>query len=134
MDIRKHSNSEETMKTPFSIPWPYRLQSATCVVLGALTLAGGIEAAIPVDRVVFPDDPSVLDVKRDSGAKGDGVADDTAPLQAAIEAARIAAKAAAPRCFTCPTAPTRLQQLGGPSEGWPVGLWRIARRRRDPVG
>lgn len=38
------------------------------------------------ERIVFPSDPSVLDLKRDFGAKGDGVADDTAALQAAIEA------------------------------------------------
>lgn len=36
--------------------------------------------------IVFPPDPSVLDLKRDFGAKGDGEADDTAALQAAIEA------------------------------------------------
>ena len=38
------------------------------------------------ERCVFPQDPSVLDVKRDFGVKGDGVADDTAALQAAIAA------------------------------------------------
>jgi hypothetical protein len=38
------------------------------------------------DRVVFPADPSVLNVQLDFGAKGNGVADDTAALQAAIEA------------------------------------------------
>lgn len=34
----------------------------------------------------FPDDPAVLDAKRDFGAKGDGKADDTEALQRAIEA------------------------------------------------
>ncbi len=34
----------------------------------------------------FPKDPSVLDAKRDFGAKGDGLADDTDALQRAIEA------------------------------------------------
>jgi len=43
-------------------------------------------AASAAERYVFPNDPSVLDVRRDFGAKGDGVADDTAALQAAIEA------------------------------------------------
>lgn len=36
-------------------------------------------------RIVFPNDPSVLDARRDFGAKGDGKTDDTAALQAAIE-------------------------------------------------
>lgn len=42
------------------------------------------EADSPVIR--FPADPSVLDLKRDFGAVGDGMTDDTAALQAAIEA------------------------------------------------
>jgi len=37
-------------------------------------------------EIIFPNDPrAVIDVKRDCGAKGDGLADDTAALQAAIE-------------------------------------------------
>ncbi len=37
------------------------------------------------DRIVFPDDPSVIDVKKHCGAKGDGKADDTAALQKALD-------------------------------------------------
>ncbi|MBE0542527.1 MAG: DUF4038 domain-containing protein [Verrucomicrobia bacterium] len=54
-------------------------------------LSSLLPAAVPpvpsaAERIVFPSDPSVLDLKRDFGAKGDGEADDTAALQAAIEA------------------------------------------------
>jgi len=38
------------------------------------------------ELIRFPDDPAVADVRRDFGAKGDGVADDTAALQRGIEA------------------------------------------------
>ena len=54
-----------------------------------LPLAGALLASnhlFAAERCVFPNDPSVLDVKRDFGAKGDGLADDTAALQAGIAA------------------------------------------------
>ncbi len=54
--------------------------------LGAGELASGTASRLPLsaERCVLPNDPSVLDVRRDFCAKGDGVADDTAALQAAI--------------------------------------------------
>ncbi|MDX1931799.1 MAG: glycosyl hydrolase family 28-related protein [Capsulimonadales bacterium] len=40
----------------------------------------------PSPRYVFPKDPAVLDAKRDFGAKGDGIADDTDALQRGLDA------------------------------------------------
>jgi hypothetical protein len=48
----------------------------------SLLLATGAFAA----TIIFPRDAAVLDVQLDFGAKGDGIADDTAALQAALDA------------------------------------------------
>ena len=68
-----------------------RLPILLMLLAGALVAADlgfdtASRAALAAERCVFPNDPSVLDVKRHFGAKGDGVADDTAALQAGIEA------------------------------------------------
>jgi hypothetical protein len=73
--------------------WPN--QSGILPRLGGLVLAGwvvsmasGLVAAdhAGTRRIVFPNDPSVLDLKRDLGAKGDGIHNDTEALQRGIEA------------------------------------------------
>lgn len=54
------------------------------VAVGMLGPATSLSTA--AERYGFPNDPSVLDLKRDFGAKADGVADDTAALQAGLAA------------------------------------------------
>ncbi|MBM4155110.1 MAG: hypothetical protein FJ221_08775 [Lentisphaerae bacterium] len=68
------------MKCGFSHPGALLLVS-----LIAATAANGATAA-PSPHVLFPDDPCVIDAKRHLGAKGDGRADDTAALQAGLDA------------------------------------------------
>lgn len=71
--------------TQASAAKPRRHQPIAAIVAGLL-LALTPALALAAIRAVFPNDPSVLDVKRDFGAVGDGIADDTAALQRGLEA------------------------------------------------
>ena len=53
---------------------------STLLLLAACSIAHSAD-----ERIAFPDDPAVLDVKKHLGAKGDGQTDDTAALQRALD-------------------------------------------------
>ncbi len=54
--------------------------------LSLLLLLLGLQSVGDAEEIVFPDDPrAVIDVKRDCGATGDGIADDSDALQTAVE-------------------------------------------------
>lgn len=82
-------------------------------LLAALLL---LPAALPAVDYVWPADSGVIDVRRDHGAKGDGVSDDTAAIQAAITAAH------------------RRNRYSPPLISLPFGIYRITAplETRDP--
>ena len=73
-----------------SIKMPPLFRHRTPATLAKLLLGAALVfptgAAADTERIAFPNDPSVLDAKRNFGAVGDGVADDTTALQRGLAA------------------------------------------------
>ncbi len=98
---------------------------------------GGIE-------YVFPPDAGILDVKRDFGAKGDGIADDTAAIQAAVVKS-LSGNYVTPRFIYIPNGTYLLSDSikarvtdapdgqGGWSDGWRSGMIFIGESRDGVV-
>jgi hypothetical protein len=88
------------------------------------------------EEIVFPNDPrAILDVKRDLGAKGDGIADDTDALQKAIETC---AGKDHNRFIYLPNGTYRITRTlvfkkPGESQGSMVGPWLIGQSRDNTI-
>jgi hypothetical protein len=96
-------------------------------------LIGQVEAA----EIRLPDDArAIIDVKRECGAKGDGLADDTEALQSAIE---LTSKGERSRFIYLPrgtykiTKPLILKRPGDGSEGSMVGPWLFGQDRDSTI-
>lgn len=96
-----------------------------------ITVRASFAAPLSVgQRVVFPDDPAVLDLRRDFQAVGDGKADDTAALQAAIDASCSRARGATTKVLFIPNGTYRVTQTLVVRSG--VGPW-VYGESRDGV-
>ncbi len=85
----------------------------------------------PGDRqILFPKDPSVLDLRRDFGAVGDGKADDTAALQAALQASCARQRGGSTKILYIPNGTYRVTKTLVVSCG--VGPW-VYGQSRDGV-
>lgn len=100
-----------------------------------LLVAGAIALAAPAfaGPIVFPADPrAILDAKRDCGAKGDGVADDTDALQAAIERSARTAILYLPNGVYRITRPLVFKRADG-REGSMIGPWLYGQDRDKTI-
>jgi hypothetical protein len=124
------------------------MKLATTILLATLT-ATTLAAAAPdvltaSGEYRFPDDAGVLDVKHDFGAKGDGVADDTATLKTAIQTA-LRGNYRNPRTIFLPAGtyaisePLKARVHDGPEDGatwcngWRCGLFLVGESRARTV-
>lgn len=124
------------------------MKPATTILLATLTATTLAAAAPDVPTASgeyrFPDDAGVLDVKRDFGAKGDGVADDTATLKTAIQTA-LRSNYRNPRTIFLPVGtyaisePLKARVHDGPEDGatwcngWRCGLFLVGESRTRTV-
>jgi hypothetical protein len=107
--------------------------TAVLLACAIASLAIGAVTDRPVrDSIAFPNDDSVLDLRRDFGARGDGVIDDTEALQRGIEAS-CRSKGKQSKVLFIPDGVYRVSHtlVVKPSVGpW---VWRIAGRRGYPT-
>lgn len=100
--------------------------SPRCPWAASTTGAGG-EIVLPADS------RAVIDVRREWGAKGDGLADDTAALQSALEAASRNRVVYLPRGVYKITRPLVFKKPGANPEGSMVGPWLYGQARDTTI-
>ncbi|MEX2380883.1 MAG: PA14 domain-containing protein [Opitutales bacterium] len=111
--------------------------------LGLLVLSLPLAALEPLEYV-FPEDAGILDVKRDFGARGDGVTDDTAAIQKAVVAS-LKGNYRNPKAIYLPDGTYLVSDHirarvtdappgeGGWSDGWRGGMYLIGQSRDGVV-
>lgn len=107
---------------------------------GLMMMTLCIHATAGAEEIAFPDDPrAMINVKTEFGAVGDGVADDTAALQRAIE---VSQDGPYTRFVYLPKGTYRItEQLvfrhsglrADQTEGWAVGPWLFGQSRDETI-
>lgn len=99
-----------------------------------LFCASVVAAAAGTAEIVLPADPrAVLDVKRDCGAKGDGISDDTDALQSAIEKSAMSVTIYIPNGTYKITRTLVFKRTADGNEGSMVGPWLYGQDRAKTI-